>query len=143
MNAILQFKNYHVIETFYKYNPVFDVEEGEANLSPEIEFNLDLVHNDIHKALLTLTIALGDENLESNSFFVKAKVLGEFHFKTKEDIEAEKALRFYKENGLAILFPYVRSLISDLTSKGNETPVILPTFNIVRLLNEHEKKEKK
>jgi len=33
------------------------------------------------------------------------------------------------------LFPYLRSIVSDITSKGSDTPIILPTINIVALFN--------
>lgn len=37
-------------------------------------------------------------------------------------------------NAVAILFPYVRSLISDLTSKGSDDPIILPPINVNSML---------
>jgi preprotein translocase subunit SecB len=136
MKAVMQFKDYHVLETFYKSNPNFDGEE--TKLSPNIHYDLRFQNDSLQSAEIDLSVSLGDENLEKNSFFVKAKIRG--HFIIQGDIlkEPEKVIRFYKENGLAILFPYIRSLISDLTSKGSEIPIILPTINIVEMIRRKE-----
>ncbi|MFB5762242.1 hypothetical protein [Paenibacillus medicaginis] len=44
-----------------------------------------------------------------------------------------------ERNTLAILFPYLRSTISDISLKANAEPIILPTINIVELIEEREK----
>lgn len=41
-----------------------------------------------------------------------------------------------KVNGVTILFPYLRSLVSDLTSKGSEPPIILPTINVAEMVKD-------
>ena len=45
-------------------------------------------------------------------------------------------------NGLAILFPYVRSTITNLTSAINIPSVIVPTMNILEYMKEKFEKEK-
>ncbi|HDV6065568.1 TPA: protein-export chaperone SecB, partial [Staphylococcus pseudintermedius] len=40
---------------------------------------------------------------------------------------------------IAILFPYLRSLISDVTSKGSRAPIILPPINVHEFLDNAEK----
>jgi preprotein translocase subunit SecB len=137
MKAVMQFKDYHVLETIYKSDPDFEGEE--TKLSPKINYNLRYQNDSLQSAEIDLSVSLGDKYLEKNSFFVKAKIRG--YFIVQGDIlkDPEKVIRFYKENGIAILFPYIRSLISDLTSKGSEIPIILPTINIVEMIRKHER----
>jgi len=45
-------------------------------------------------------------------------------------------------NGLAILFPYIRSTITNLTSAVNLPPLVIPTINILRYVKDKFEKEK-
>ncbi|WP_162106043.1 protein-export chaperone SecB [Bacillus subtilis] len=78
----------------------------------------------------------------SNSFYLNCKVQGHFIFNNDEFPEEEK-VKFFKVNGVSILFPYLRSLVSDLTSKGSEQPVILPTMNVAQMIKDQEEKHNK
>ena len=44
-----------------------------------------------------------------------------------------KALRLIKENGVAILFPYLRSEITLLTTQPGFQPIVLPAVNIAKM----------
>jgi preprotein translocase subunit SecB len=142
MEAILQFKDYHVLHTEYLYNPF--AEEKEARIRPQFDFEIDFPEENNKKlAFIRLGVKLGDEQLIEHPFFVSATILGVFAIKTSKEIDEELILDFYKVNAVAILFPYLRSLVSDLTSKGSETPIILPTMNVVEMIRKyHENKEK-
>lgn len=72
-----------------------------------------------------------------NSFFVSATILGEFSIKTQKTDE-DYIYSFYKVNAVAILFPYLRALISDLTGRGSEAPIIIPTLNIIGMMEKLE-----
>lgn len=41
----------------------------------------------------------------------------------------------YEKNAVAILFPYVRALVSTSTANANVTPLILPTVNVNKMLD--------
>ena len=43
-------------------------------------------------------------------------------------------------NGTAILFPYLRSIITTITSSMGIQPIILPTMNIVKMIKEKKNK---
>lgn len=55
--------------------------------------------------------------------------------------EIERADIFAKQNAAAIIFPYIRSQITLLTSQPETEPVILPPVNIARMVQEAEKSE--
>ncbi|MFZ2464672.1 MAG: protein-export chaperone SecB, partial [Caldibacillus thermoamylovorans] len=46
----------------------------------------------------------------------------------------EDLQKFKLINGSAILFPYLRSVLTDLTSKSKHQPVILPTVNFSKYI---------
>ncbi|MEC1718771.1 protein-export chaperone SecB [Schinkia azotoformans] len=141
MKAVLQFRDYHVLETTYKNNPYKTVEE-EKPLHPNIFFKLDVNPENISQAIVGLGIELGDSNLKETSFYVKVRISGLFEILSEIDVVNEnQIINFYKVNAVAILFPYLRSLVSDITSKGSEAPVILPTLNIAAMINENELEE--
>ena len=46
---------------------------------------------------------------------------------------------FLKENGLAILWSYIRPIVSDMITRGNEFPnFLLPVINIKKMLEEKD-----
>ena len=47
---------------------------------------------------------------------------------------SEEQIENFKPNAVAILFPYVRALISSYTANANVTPLILPPINVNQLL---------
>lgn len=67
-----------------------------------------------------------------------------FEFEINDvDVSKDKIISEMKNmlalNGNAILFPYVRSLVSDITLRTNQFPAyILPTMNFVELLNKND-----
>lgn len=139
MEALLQFKDYHVLEAVYKYHPFSDEKD---DTTPILDFNLGIEEDSLDRAYITLGIELGDCNLKEANYYVKAKIIGYFEIILEdEELTEQRILNYYEVNGVAILFPYLRSLISDLTSKGSERPIILPTFNIVAMLEEEKKKK--
>src|SRR5690242_5025445 len=108
MNAILQFRDYHVLETTYKNNPYQTIEEN-APQHPNIFFKLDVNPDNIHQAIVGLGIELGDNNLNETNFYLKVRISGLFEILAEiDEISEEQIFNFYKVNAVAILFPYLR-----------------------------------
>lgn len=141
MNAVLQFRDYHVLETTYKNNPYKKIEE-EKPQHPNIFFKLEVNPDTNQQAIVGLGIELGDSDLEETNYYLKARISGFFEILIKtEDVSEQEVINFYKVNAVAILFPYLRSLVSDMSSKGSEAPIILPTLNIAAMIREKELEE--
>lgn len=136
MKSILSFNHYDVLETVYKFNPFADDENYE--LTPR--FDIKVKYEDESKVVagIVFTIEIGNPDLVENPLYVKASVLGMFEIESDEDVTDEMIDNLYKKNALAIMFPYVRSLVTDLTSRGSEMPITLPPINIAALI-EHRK----
>lgn len=141
MNAILSFDHYDVLETIYRFNPLDGNDHHEY--SPKFDVRIKYENQEKTSALVIFSIEFGDEKLDKHPLYIKAKVVGFFSIEVDdEEITEETINMLYKKNALAILFPYLRSLITDLSSKGSEMPVMLPTINIAALIeNENIIKE--
>lgn len=140
MKSILSFDYYDVLETVYKHNPIFEESNGEE-MSITPSFNLNIKYKDKKRteATLLFTTELGDEGLQKYPFYIKACILGVFSLEIKDQEDENTIINnMYKKNAVAILYPYMRSLVSDLSSKGNEMPLILPPINVGAMIENEE-----
>lgn len=131
--AGLIFNNYCVEEVSYKKNKKFD-EHQEANLATR--FKCDIHIMDDVKADVSLFAKIGGIQTGNAPFEITAHIVGMFEYdeKNSNEINFEDYL---SENAIAILFPYLRSVISEVSSKSNEFPtLILPIINVVKLLSD-------
>lgn len=140
MTAVLQFRDYHVLESHYKFNPFPKETVSEnINLTPRIFYKLETNPTTIEESIIYLGIELGDASLKDPNFYVKVRIAGFFEIHQRpEEMTEEDILLFYKINAIAILFPYLRSIVSDVSSKGSEGPIILPTMNVVSMIEENQ-----
>ncbi|MEY8600630.1 protein-export chaperone SecB [Staphylococcus shinii] len=120
---MLKFSNYEVEETRFRKD--LNATQNSDELSPTVECNIMRKKDNENEMAIRLSIEIGEDNQES-SLYVFAKVVGFF--------EQEDEGLDLSANAVAILFPYVRSLVSDLTSKGSDDPIILPPINVNTLL---------
>jgi preprotein translocase subunit SecB len=72
-------------------------------------------------------------------FSVALSMVGVFQFAPQEG--APKAEQVMKVNAVSILFPYLRSQLTLLTTQPGIAPVVLPPINVVSLLEDLEKQE--
>lgn len=129
--AVFQLVDYHVIETLYKFNPFFD-EDEETGLTPKFSFSSKKNQDDPSIIAVELGITIGDYELATQAIFVSAKILG--IFRVVSNLEEDEKNKYVRVNAVALLYPYLRALVSDLTSKGSEAPIILPTMNISQMM---------
>lgn len=137
--AILQFKDYKVMEMAFRADLSADLESEKA-ITPEFKVNIHTEDDDIKKAIIEIELVIGEEfNLDD--VYVRVVVAGFFEMKT-EIQDKDVIFSHYEINGVSILFPYVRSIVSDLTSKGSDQPIILPTMNIHAAIQAQKAKER-
>lgn len=100
-------------------------------------FQITYALNSIDKSDVKVTIDTTVSN-ETSSISVTLRTVGIFKL-DKGDLEQETYDHLLKANTAAILFPYVRSQISLLTTQPGIKPVIIPPININALLsNSHD-----
>ncbi|WP_353462663.1 protein-export chaperone SecB [Mammaliicoccus sciuri] len=133
--AGLSFINYVVDEMYYKTNSSFELPEGESIKINE-EFRAEIVISSKSDAVVAIQCTLEEDKKIPFSFDVK--IVGYFEYNSEEadDIEFQD---FLKANAVAILYPYLREVISNLTGKSNSYPNYnLPIKNISKEMQEND-----
>lgn len=136
--AGISFLGYEVIESFYKRNMNFKG-NSDDKLNPAMGFVCEITENK-ETGQVILTIVLGEDKTTGKEFPFDAqvKIRGNFlyHEEESENISFEEFLR---SNAIAILFPYLRMHISNLTLMSNEFQALnLPVINVVHFLEDTE-----
>ena len=73
------------------------------------------------------------------SLYIKATA----HFSTTEVIDEEfKKSPFLDINSPAIVFPFIRAYIANLTLSSGYNPIVLPSYNFVKIAEGKQKKSK-
>ncbi|MDK0942049.1 protein-export chaperone SecB [Clostridium perfringens] len=134
MKSKLNFKEY--IVNNIEFNNNLNFLDGPVT----IDFDIDSEVNFINETefLLGLQIEVFREAEKNNyPFNFKAEIIGSFEIDTDDQEEKENLA---EKNAVAILFPYVRALISTYTSISNVQPIILPPINVVGYLQQKRRK---
>ena len=127
----LSFINYKVKEVILKQNDSF------KNTGEPIDVIFKLKHETIKndsnmKIILKVEVF---ENAEENNYPFNMCVTLEGNFETEgEDIER------FEINGIALLYPYVRAIISTYTANSNMPTLILPPINVGAYYNKQKTK---
>ncbi|MDW4255971.1 pretranslocase subunit SecB family protein [Staphylococcus saprophyticus] len=132
--AGINFLNYIVDSMYYKTNPNFDLKSKEIIINEEIYADINIIEED-ETAMITLQAKL--EESEEVPFSFDVSIVGYFEF----DVEESDGIQFkdfLKTNAIAILFPYLRTIVSDLTGKSNRFPNYnMPVRNIANEIAEN------
>lgn len=54
---------------------------------------------------------------------------------------AQSDIKFFEKNAIAILFPYLRAIVSTYTVNANVAPILLPAMNINEYLRKKYEKD--
>jgi len=111
----------------YQFDKVNIDLENHKSKDLNLSFNTKGVFNIKSKKFeLIFTVAI--KQSESDRPFVEIRCRGLFTFEnvTKFDDVPD----FFYRNSIAILFPYVRSYLSIVTTQANVPGIILPTLNL-------------
>ena len=140
--TVLKFKNYTVNKMFFQENTLFDKKIKKLNLNPVFNYTI-IPTDDVNTKNLLFNVKIGDLESEDSPFYIDIVINGLFEYVPEEN-ELELSMDDYlKENGIAILFQYARSIISTLTSQSNSSypTIILPTINVPEVVRRSEKRE--
>ena len=115
----LQMKNLY----FSKFSFVRDKVIKNGELNADIKKNIISIGDHEYNVILTTTIEKDDMNIE---LVAEAQFLYE-----SEDYSREESI--INTNTVAIMFPFIRSQVTLLTSQPGMTPIILPPINTQKL----------
>lgn len=127
--SVLKFIRYEVNEIYFKKNINFQVNKEGTLIDLKIKPIIDIKDKNMNIMLQTTIF----ENAEQNNkpFEMKVNVTGYF---MTDGCNPETL----KANAIAILYPYVRAIVSTYTANTNITPLILPTINVNKLIKDQE-----
>lgn len=127
--TVLTFKGYRVNEMSYNRNDDFNG-KGEVAYKPSFKSTIKL-NEKTNEAIVMLIFKTNNDF----PFDLKVNIEGKFKYNADQDIQDIGAQRLLQQNATAILFPYLRTIVSQLSGLGNEYPsLLLPTVNIAKLL---------
>lgn len=111
--------------------------QSDVNISDieyEMNFNreIDTSENEDH---FRISLTANVRSKSNDAVKLKAKLVGYFRCEC-DDPNLKKQLVAY--NTLSILFPYIRSQISLVTTQPDIPPITLPVINIISLFQEAE-----
>lgn len=131
--GVIQFEGYRLIDAQYHCNAGFEFSSLEDG---DMKFNFSKSHMSLSDNRMQLNLRgcvfySNSEEYDSAPYKISVEIAGIF----SSDTEFDKK---WENNALAILFPYVRSIISCLTSQSGRSTIVLPTVNIVKMFEEVE-----
>ncbi len=128
--GIITFLDYRVNKVEFINNSEYNGEEVDIDFDMAVELR---TAEDGKEMIVVLKTNIF-EPTEEKVYPFKMSVEVEGYFKSNFEQEDDD-IKKYGKNAVAILFPYVRALISTFTANANVTPLILPTINVNKLLN--------
>ena len=130
IKSMLKFNGYTVEEVeFYKNSKCTD---SGFDIKLDIQRSIEHIPAE-HKGLVTVVTKVFEDPVSNNyPFSIKVVVTGEFEVEAEDESQIKK---FLEVNALAILFPYIRALITTYTANANVQPLILPPINILKLID--------
>ena len=126
--SCLQFKNYTVEKLLFETVPI-DAEIHEFELHPNFHNQLIDIGNDNYDVELSVDIA--PEENHPMPFKLSVSLIG--HFSYSDDANScsdEQKEDILRHNTIAILFPFLRSIVASLTTSANIPPLIMPILNL-------------
>ena len=127
-----KFKSKLIFNKYIVKNVLFEYNENFKERPVEIEFKIDKnIRYDKNKMTVDLNVEIFEKE-EKYTFYMKVSIRGFFTIENNEE-----EINF-EPNAIAILYPYVRAIVSTYTANANITPLMLPTINVNKLIKDQE-----
>ena len=130
MEIISNYKSTLILEkieitesTFRKKDEPLDGVE----LGVQIERRLKKIADETFEVMLDTTVSDKDKKLFVN---VKCRAIFSTQYENMDMLE---------KNTIAIMFPYIRSYISIVTTQPGMSPIVLPAMNVVAMVNDSKR----
>lgn len=120
----ISFKGYRIIRLKYGIN--IDPNKNDMKIRYGIS-------KDKKMGQVTITVRFNDESKKAYGLL---EVAGQFDL--SPNLTEEQQRLYVGQNGSAILYPYVRSIVSMITSLDDNHVQLLPTLNFVNLVKNNK-----
>ena len=129
--SCLSLENYVVKTMKFSINENFDFgTDATITLNPEFTRNINKIDDDT--VLVNLIFCIDNKNADM-PFDMEVNIEGIFRL---ENWEQPEMLPLIRSNSVAILFPYLRSVVTMITANANISPYVLPVMNIAAMFDQ-------
>ena len=133
----LQLLKYAVNEINFALNENYDFSKKQSiKLNQNFTRSIKKINEDVCD--VSLMFIINDSDDFPTPFTMKITITGTFKLK---DWESKDNIDFIKTNAVAIVYPFLRSLVATITSNANIPSYILPVFNIAAYFEKEDKKD--
>lgn len=140
IKSVFVFENYIVNKIDFKLNSNFS--RSPVDLDFSVNINVALADSLI-KGKVTLDVNIFDEASKENyPFALFVSMTGSFSV-IDDSMTREQFSTFCELNGTAALFPFLRTIIADITKAANLPPLILPLINVQNMVDNQDEVENK
>lgn len=118
---------------------VFDKIEFERKgfkSAEELKFKLQVQVGTNEEGLYKVTLALNGD--KADEYSIQIILSGYFQIDGSDDLDDKMVRDLINKNAVAILMPYLRSQLTLLTAQPEVDSVVLPPFNINKMLSKEE-----
>ena len=130
--SCLSLENYIVKTMRFSINENFDFgTDATITLNPEFTRNINKIDDDT--VLVNLIFSIDNKNTDI-PFNMEVNIEGVFRL---ENWEQPEVLPLIRSNSVAILFPYLRSVVTMITANANISPYVLPVMNIAAMFDQN------
>lgn len=137
IESFIKFNNYEIARMEYVRNFEFKSKQ-EVDIKMDFDAHVKVSEDGKH-AIVTIGCKIFEEKeIKDNDapFYLDIAIRGDFT--SVGDYEIED----YQLNGMAILFPYLRSTVTSFTSQAGIPPVIIPAINVYNFFKDVKEDEK-
>lgn len=126
--------NFKVLRTYFELNQKFEYKNKKININPEFSRNFLAINDEVFRLTIAVKISEKDQN-NNLPFFAEVILSADFNLKNWQSDDLNIIV---KDSSTAIIFPYLRNVLSTITMNGNVPPYTLPIMNITKLFNNQE-----
>ena len=137
MQTTLQLLKYSVNQISFALNEQFDYSQKQpVQVNPRFTRSIKKIDQNVCD--VSLTFLINDSAECPPPFSMKVIVTGTFRL---EEWEKNDNIDLIKTNAVAIIYPFLRSLVATITSNANIPSFILPVFNVIAYFEEEEERK--
>ena len=121
--AQFRFIDFKVIKSIYQIDVPKFKQGGKLDVNFKFPAELDYAQGQPINFQMEVLIENEDKSLR-----IQVGIIGVF----ESDVDITKEKSFIEVSAPAIIFPYIRAYVSNLTSMSGIQPILLPTYNMTK-----------
>lgn len=136
--ADIQFSGYIFEELSFLYNGLVDGRESADNVGPiqtifQVGIGRETEDESNPKRYVKISCYVNKDHTSNPPFSISAVMRGEFVI--NPSVSDEEAKKLLEVNGVAVMFPFLRASIANLTTASGVSAMVLPLINISKLMS--------